>query len=407
MAADYTAYSSILKEVWTSKTLEAQLYQDNPFLATIEKRKPAITIGDTAQTPIHTGRSGGYSAKPRGGGSLNAADEQKVNAASWTWTHHYFQIQIESATIDETSNNSLAAAEVVDVEVSGAVDDMRKQLTRQFVGGNGDSLITACGTTSGSTEIELNAEDGYDALVRGWLGVGSIVDIGTASEVVPSVVSDESVTAVEISATTPSITVASSSTTDSSDYVSIANNRSGTTAYETNGLRNIVSTSETLGGITTTAEPNWVAAKEDSTDQALSLSNIAALQTAVFQKTGKTPDWVLTSPKQQEKFYLLVQPQVRFEGEMKMGAGKTGGVNWNGMQVDAQPDVKDRFWFTLTKDSLFCLRTEGPAWMPQKYGNKGILDWNQGNTSLVSAAVYRTQLAASRRNCNAVMSDLQ
>jgi len=405
MAADYTAYSSILKEVWTSKRLEEQLYQDNPFLDQVEKRKPAVSIGDTAQTPLHLGRSGGYSVMPRGGGALNAADEQKVNAASWTWTHHYFQIQIESSTIDETSNNNLAAAEVVETEVSGAIDDMRKQLTRQFVGGDQTALISACGTTSGSTEIELNAEDGYDALVRGWLGVGSIVDIGTTA-VETDIINNESVTAVEISSTTPSITVASSSTTDSSDYVSIADARSGTTSYESNGLLNIVDTGDTLGGITVASEPNWVAAREDSTAQDLSLNAIAQQQEAVFQKTGKTPDWCLTSPKQQRLFYLLVQPQVRFEGDLKLGAGSVGGVQWNGMKIDAQPDVKDRHWFTLTKKNLFTIRTEGPAWMPEKYGNKGILDWNQGNTSMVSAAVYRTQLCTDRRNAHAKISDL-
>ena len=235
MSADYTAYESILKEVWTSKTLEEQLYQGNPFLEAMEKRKPAISIGDTAQTPIHTGRSGGYSVKPRSGGALNAPDSQKVNAASWVWTHHYFQIQIESSTIDETANNSLAAAEVVDTEVTGAVDDLRKQITRQFVGGDGTALIAPV-TPDGSTTVVLDG-DGYDALVRGWLGVGSLVDIGTDTDE-QLAVEDGRIVSVDVDPTTPTITLDKTCATTAQEYVSIAGARSGTTSYEANGLRN-------------------------------------------------------------------------------------------------------------------------------------------------------------------------
>jgi len=403
MSADYTAYESILKEVWTSKTLEEQLYQGNPFLEAMEKRKPAISIGDTAQTPIHTGRSGGYSVKPRTGGALNAPDSQKVNAASWVWTHHYFQIQIESSTIDETANNSLAAAEVVDTEVTGAVDDLRKQITRQFVGGDGTALIAPV-TPDGTATVVLDG-DGYDALVRGWLGVGSLVDIGTDTDETLAVDSGR-IISVDVDPTTPTITLDTTCATTATEYVSIAGARSGTTSYEANGLRNIVSETDTVGGIAVADEPNWRAAREDDTAQDLSLANIATLQEAVFQQTGGSPDWVVTSPKQQSAFYLLIQPQVRFAGDSKLGAGNVGGAIWNGLKVDAQPDVLDKDWFTLTKKDLFTVSTEGPAWIPQKYGNKGILDWSQGNTSLVSAAVYRVNLACSRRNSHASLTNL-
>ena len=403
MSADYTAYESILKEVWTSKTLEEQLYQGNPFLEAMEKRKPAIQIGDTAQTPIHTGRSGGYSVKPRNGGTLNAADSQKVNAASWVWTNHYFQIQIESSTIDETANNSLAAAEVVDTEVTGAVDDMRKQITRQFVGGDGTARIAPV-TADGTDTITL-AGDGYDALVRGWLGIGSIVDIGTATDQV-SGVGSASITAVDIDPTTPTITLDATVTSGGDDFISIAGARDGTTSYEANGLANIVSQELAVGGIAVADVPNWAAADVDNTSQDLSLAAIASLQEGVFQQTGKSPDWVVTSPKQQSAFYLLIQPQVRFAGDNKLGAGNVGGAIWNGLQVDAQPDVLDRDWWTLTKADLFTVSTSGPVWLPQHYGGSGILAWVQGATCLASAASYRVQLACSRRNSHAALTNL-
>lgn len=403
MGADYTAYESILKEVWTSKTLEDQLYNGNPFLEAMEKRKPAIVIGDTAQTPIHTGRSGGYSVKPRDGGILNPANKQKVNAASWVWTNHYFQIQIESSTIDETANNSLAAAEVVDTEVTGAVEDMRKQITRQFVGGDGTARIAPV-TADGTTTVELEG-DGYDALVRGWLTIGQTVDIGTAADQVSGCDSAR-IVSVEVDAAAPTVTLDETVTSSAADFISIAGARDGTTSYEANGLANIVSQELTVGGIAVADVPNWAAADVDNTSQDLSLAAIASLQEAVFQQTGKSPDWVVTCPKQQSAFYLLIQPQVRFAGDNKLGAGNVGGAIWNGLQVDAQPDVLDRDWWTLTKADLFTVSTEGPVWMPQKYGESGILNWVQGSTAMASAAAYRVQLACSRRNSHAALTNL-
>jgi hypothetical protein len=51
-------------------------------------------------------------------------------------------------------------------------------------------------------------------------------------------------------------------------------------------------------------------------------------------------------------FYSLLQNQVRFAGEMKMGAGNFGGVTWGNTKVDAYPAVLDTDWFCLTLSDL-------------------------------------------------------
>jgi hypothetical protein len=411
MAADYTAYETVLKEVWTADRLETQFYNENPFLDTVEKDSPSYSIGDKAIVPVHTGRSGGYSVVPRSGSAaLNAADEQKVTEATFTWTHHWHQIQIESNTIDETSGKAKAVASVVDTEVNGAIDDMRKQITRQFLGGNGDALIAQCGTTAAANEVELAATGaGYDAIVRGWLYPGLPVDIGTTSDENTTANSDSAdsliISAVEESATTPSITVSSAITTGSTDYVSIAGARSGATSYEANGLLNIVGTGN-LGGITVSSTPSWQAASVDSTAQDLTLPLLYAKQRQVNQKTGKSANWSVTSLKQQENLYKLLQVQARFDGDRNLGAGNVGGVNFAGMKVDAQPDVRDKHWFFLTKEDLFLLRDSKPDWAPRKYGSGGILEWKQGSTALVSALVWRVNLCPRRRNSHAALTGL-
>lgn len=412
MAADYTAYATVLKEVWTSDRLEKQFYDENPFLDTVEKDAPSYSIGDKAIVPVHTGRSGGYTVVPRSGSSaLNAADEQKVTEATFNWTHHWFQIQIEASTIDETKGKAKAVANVVDTEVNGALSDMRNQITRQFLFGNGDALLAQCGTTAAATEVELSSTgDGYDAIVRGFLYPGLTVDVGTTSDENTTANSDAAdsltISAVEESSSTPSITLSSAITTGSTDYVSIANARSGSTSYEANGLRNIVGTGN-LGGITVSSTPSWQAAKVDSTSQDLSLPLLYSTQRQVNQKTGKNPNWCVTSLKQQEALYKLLQVQVRFDGDKSLGAGNVGGTTVAGMKIDALPQVRDRDWFFLTKEDLFLLREGGPKWAPQEYGNKGILDWKQGTTALVSALKWNVNLCPRRRNSHAALIGLK
>lgn len=406
MAADYTAYSAILKEVWHPDRLESSIYQENPFLEKLEKKKPTISIGDKCLTPVQLGRSGGYGAVPRtGSATLNAADEQKVNAAEYTWTHHWFQVQIDTATVDETQGKAKAVAEVVETEIGGALDDLRKQLTRQLVGGNGDALIAQCTTGGASTTVNLlSTGDGYDAIVRGWLYPGLKVDVGTTAAEA-SLVGDSEITAVSESVSTPTITISDSITTSSSHYISVANNRSGTTSYETNGLRNIVGTS-TLATLNPSTYPVWQS-YVDTTTQDLTLPLVYRQRREVYQRTGKNPNWVITSPVQMEALSLLLQTQMRFDSASKMDTGGYESAQYAGMTIDCQPDVRDRDWFTLSKDCLFVLRTEAPAWASQKYGgSREPIEWQQGTTKLVGGLVYRMQLATSRRNAHAALTGL-
>lgn len=409
MAADSTAYDAVLKEVWHPDRLESQLYQENPTLESLEKRQPSAQHGDKVVTPIHTGRGGGYSVVPRAGSSnLNEATSQELNQASWTYTHHWQQIAIESNTIDETSGNANAVAQVVETEVQGALDDLRKQISRQ-VFGNGDSLIAECDTTSASTTVELLTTGyGYDAIVRGHLHADLVVDIGTtASET--SVAADRTITAVKEDSADPDITISGAAvTTAAGDYVSIANSRSGTTSYEMNGLRDMVgSTTSVLGGIDPATVTNWKPAQVDSTTTSITLPKTYELQRSVMQKTGRNPDWVLTSLKQQENLYKLAQPQVRFQGDASLGAGNVGGFSLNGMKIDAVPDCYDRLMFFLTRKCLFLVRTEKPKWAPAAYeGGSGILRWKQDTTQFVSALVYRIEFALDRRNANAAFTAL-
>lgn len=414
MAQTVANLASVLKDAWTSERVAKQFYNANPVLDKLRKVE-ATMIGQQAQVPIHSGRSGGYTSTNAAGGSLNPAGNQVTAQAVYTLVYHWFQIQIETAALNQSSANMQSIIAAKDLEMQGAIDDVSKQCSRQLVG-NGDGLIANCTTGGASTTVNLlpaaSGGKGYDAIVRGHLYVGLPVDVGTTADT-DSLATGSVITAVSESATAPTITIGSSITTTNSHWVSIANPNSATAANpELNGFRNLVSTAS-LGGINpaTAGSEYWQPAKVDTATTSFSLDLALDLQRAVFQKSGKFMAQVVTSAKQMANFYSLLQNQVRFSGEQGLGAGNVGGLvglSWNGLGVNVFPDVYDSEWYCLTLDDL-CQITgsiKQPTWTSDLEGAGGSLRWAQGTTNFVEGLVFPFQVGLQRRNTHAAATGL-
>ena len=402
MAATLTSLDAALKETWTSDRLEEQLYQDNPLLDELEKTT-RYNVGAQAITPLHVGRNGGYTALPAAGGTLNTAGEQKLAQAVWNYTHHHQQIKLQGSAIDGTMNNSVAVASAVDIEVSGALNDLRKQLSRQAFS-SGDALVAQCAVGGPSATINLNVADGQNALQRGWLFPGLYVDVGTTANEI-AIVNGEAITAVSADdAAQPTITVTSSVSTTTSHYVSVKDSRSGTTSYEMNGLDNIAgSATASLGGINPTTETSWKPTV-NSTSTTLTLDVLLSLQRGTYQKTGVNGDMLIFSPLQRQNFYSLLQQQERFVNG-RLGAGAVEDTVWNGMKVIAHPDAKNGRVYVISKKNLFILCSGKPYWQSQVTGGKA-LDWIQGEDSYGGKLTYRIQLGTNKRNAHAAVTGL-
>lgn len=408
MAADLTSMDAALKETWTSDDLEEQIYQDNPFLDEIEKTS-RYHVGAQAVTPLHVGRNAGYTALPAGGGTLNAAGQQDLAQATWNYTHHNQQIAVQGSAIDGTNDSSLSVANAIDTEVTGALADLRKQFTRQaFMDGTG-AISGVLTDGSADTTIELNVADGFNALERGWLYPGAVVDVGTTADT-DSKVDGEAIISVVESETAPSITVTASTTyTAGTEFVywhEAAGGGAQTASREMNGLDNIVASAATaLGGITANAEPTW-GASIDSTSQALTLALMYKRNRVVQQKTGRPSDYVLTGLKQEQRFYELLQMQTRFDGDRDLGAGNVSGPKFAGMQVHAHPDCKNERMYFLTKKHIFICAVAKPYWVNKVEGGGNVLRWIQGTDSYGSKLTYRMQLCTNRRNAHSALTAL-
>lgn len=390
MAATLTTMNAALKRVHHSDSIVEQLYQEDPFLDKIQSQT-SYKNGEVHRVTIHTGRNAGTTFLPDGGGTLNTAGQQGLNKADYKYKHMHQQIAIQEDTIEATAGNANAVAEVLDVEVGGAVNDLRKQITRTLFG-NGDALI--CGVrTASSTTVNLELLDGYNAVERGWLFAGLPVDIGTTADEV-AILDGEAIVSVTDSVSDPEIVMTTScNVTATTHFVSLKNSRSGTTSYEPNGLRNIVSTSATLGGLA--ASSTWSAAGVDTTAQPLTLSLMLQARQKINQKGGGNGDFVLTGLKQERKFYELLQQQVQFQGDNALGAGgKT--PTWQGQSIMAHPDCPNEDMYFGVMKHLFHVASRKPFWVNAITGGN-ILAWIQGTSSYGSKLGYHFDLATDRR----------
>lgn len=416
MAQTPTTLSSVTKERWTDDEIQKQWLASDKLLSRVERETESTMIGRQAQTPIWPDlNSGGYTSTGSGGGSINTATNQPTAQAAWTLVQHFMPISMEFGTINQSKSNLQSVISGKNLEIQGAIATVRNQGTRQLVT-NGDGKVATCGAaTAAAIPLTAAASEGaaygYSSIVRDWLRPGAVVDIGVVGDT-DSIATAATVTAVAESATAPTITTSAGSVTvDTSTFVYIANPNSATAANtETNGLRNIVATTGALGGINpaTAGSEYWAAASRDTATTVLSLDLILSLNRGVLQKTGEQFTDTVTGYKQQMNFYSLLQNQVRFPGDMKLGAGNFGGVTWGNTKVDAYPEVLDTDWFCLTMKDI--IRITGDITKPTWYSNLAGMTQGHiptlGSTALGDQLVFAYQIGCRRRKSHAAATGL-
>jgi hypothetical protein len=93
------------------------------------------------------------------------------------------------------------------------------------------------------------------------------------------------------------------------------------------------------------------------------------------------------SPKQMANLNLLLQNQVRFTDDVKLGAGGIPGVpglNWNGNGMNIYPDIVDKELYFITRSDLVKIfgNIKKPTWTSELEGTGEGLRWTQGADQL-------------------------
>lgn len=406
--ADITAVTNILKKVYPSDEIESQLQDDALTYSQIQKTKDYHdAVGDKAVMFTKVGRNIGTSARSLNGGTLGAAGHQRTQKLEYDYTANYITIKILGTTIAKMATARQSAIRAIDLEVSGALLDLKKDLQRQiFLAGDGK--IATCGTTTASTTVNLSTAvtatttviNNNDAIQNGWLDSGEYIDIGTLAA--PTTILDGTSTGVTISSltdsdTAPAIVLSSGaiSTTANTHFVFKSGNvAASSVSYEMNGLGNIVESSGTVGGLSTATEATW-ASPVVTASASLARSH---MQSAYRQsrKFGGKPNFIVTSLNHQEDYYNLLQSQVRFPDDSSLASGQVDGPMFNKIPVSADPDCPRGVMYFLEKEKLFNFSAGDINWQNTTTGGD-VLAWVQTEDSFVARAAVYGNIGTDRR----------
>lgn len=392
MAATESSLEAALDVIWTRRRFVEQLFEENRFMDKL-KKTDKYTQGKEAKVPLHVSRNGGFTSLPSGGGNLNSAGNQGYDEATFKLTHHHQQAALQGDILDISEDKQGSIVTAADEEITRALNDMERQFTRMSYG-DGTGLIAQC-RTSNTNNVDLNTTSGRIAIERGWIYEGQQVDVGT-KEAETAILDGATVTFVDdanYAFTSSTGNVAGEGTTH---YVSNKNARSGETSYEMNGLKNVISESLTLGGLSPSVQRQWKATV-NSTTTTLTIAALLTAQRKIRQRRGKSPTFFLTGLLQQQKFYELLEQQVHFGSDKGLTAGADDSTTWNGMEIFADPDCPDEDLYMGHWEHLFMVRNKDPYWQNAVTGGNK-LAWIQGTDSYGGKITWRANLAADRRN---------
>lgn len=223
--------------------------------------------GLKAVKPLHTGRSTGIGARLEDE-DLPAAGNQAYKQAQFDLAYLYGRARFTGQAIQKTKTDAGAFMRVVTDELDRLRDDLALDNARQFYG-DGTGAIATIPTGVASATQTLSSDE---ALQKGYLYPGMLVDIGTAanptSVASAAVISDVNVASKQI------ILTASVTSTNGAVVSRAGNNKANGTKEIDAGLQALISgAANTIGGINASTFSIWDNMR-DTTGGSLTLDNL-------------------------------------------------------------------------------------------------------------------------------------
>lgn len=328
--ATLTTLSNILKDFYLPPVVE-QLNNEVLLLQRLEKQSEDL-FGNQAVVPIHTARSGGIGPAAEGA-ALPAAGNQQYKKATYDLKYLYGRIGVTGPSVAKTASEAGSFLRALRAEMDGIRNDLKRDVARQAWGSaHGNGLIAKCGVTTSANVVVLSSSE---ALVKGHLYVGMVVDIGT-SPGATSVATARNITAINVA--TPSITIDGAAvTTSASHFVA----RSGAGGAEITGVAEYVNTTAgvTIGGLNpaTAGQEVWENKRvmNAGTPRAVSLDLIAQTFAQSRIENGEV-SLCAGSIAMERAIFLLLQSQVRYMNPDDLDGG------FRAIEVMNKPFVADR-----------------------------------------------------------------
>ncbi|MHA2046383.1 MAG: phage major capsid protein [Candidatus Thorarchaeota archaeon] len=452
-AAILSNYSYVLKKFYLPAIRE-QINNATVLMRRLKRNQESVS-GKNATIAVHYGRNLGSIALGDGG-LLPDAGYQQVIETIVPMKYNYGRITVSGPTIAASRDAKGAYAKAIDYEMKGLIKDVSKDCNRQFWGsGYG---VLARYDTGGDTATSFFCQKKY--LGTGGAGFGS----GFGSKyVMPEGQTGLECVAVVITAGT-SITVdatplAPSAVTKASTYDDVTvtdpsvSEAAGTVIIKGNATRAVCSSGDSdteidrkemmgIWGIVNNEDPVNVFTSDGATKgvtgenglqslaegtydwwKASVLSHAAgryqaqrALTTDLMQEAvdaveaqladdmggAQSPTIILTTRAIRRKYVDLLVQDKRFV-DWKVMDGGYKVIEFNGIPIAVDNDAIDGEMYFLYEPSMQIYQMSDLSWM-ERDGN--VLDRLLGYDAYEATLFWYAELGCSRRNVNAVLTDL-
>lgn len=398
-----TGVDALLKNVYRGPWVE-QLNQETQILDILEKTDANQLgtfsgFGRQLIFPVHSSRNRGRGSVTDGG-QLATAGTQGTMDGIVTMTYFNIGIELTDQAIKQSKSDEGSFVRTLTFEMDLALTDMRKDITRVAYG-TGDGLLASC-TTTQATVNTFAVDSGQ------FIAVGDTIDVIVRSSGATSTgATQRQVTAVAYTGAAGSSSQANANVTISGAAISVDNTFgvyvSGDRSNESDGLRNICSTSRTLHQINSATNQFW-----DSNIKQFGWANpsedgIMSLAQTIRQRSGKTPDMGMLTLGGQRRLANTYASSKRFNDAnvLKPEGGYAGAIpvaaGGTPIPMMADVDCPNGTGFLLSKQSFAWAQLGPPDWLEAPDGKGSILYLKDGSSLGTKARTWQAWMCWDAR----------
>jgi len=397
MPAALQSIEPYLKEVY-APSIRKQLNDEVVLLNRIENSGTNIsseTEGKYVTFPIHVRRNSGIGSRNEND-PLPVPGQQGYAAARVKLKHGYGAISVTGPAIDMSDSDPKAFARVIDQEITGLKNDLKKDMNRQFYGDGTGAISRVATSATGVNTFEV--EDAF------LFQLDAVVDVVTAPQTIA--VQARVVTDVDLSANTITLSGAAFNVTAGQLIT-----RQGAINREITGFASIIRDTGLLYNINPATEPEWAATVRDNggTPRQLTEGLMTEVSDAVRVKGGKT-SLILYSLGVRRSYANLLSQLRQVVNKTEFTGGFSGlafTTDRGEIPVLADPDAPKGTALFIDESHLTFYRDEPWNWLDRDGSMwKQSTDANGVYDRWYAHLVERHELATDRRNAHARLDDL-
>jgi len=448
--ATLSTYDEVLKLFYT-EGIQDQLNNDTVLASFLERNERDIS-GKDAKIQCHYGRNAGVGSRADAG-ALPTSTYQLYKMATVPMKYHYGTVKFTGPTIAATRDNRGAYTQVMDTEIRGLVNDVKKEQNRQMWGCGygvlGRWLTGAAASQTCQKAYRSNAAcgDGFGST----FGAKYMTEGRTVSMAVVASASSSAFKKLTIDADALTVAITKGSVSDTivlsanptvtelagtyycrpASIVTITSaSAAGAARLEMMGLRGIVTADETLDDLTLfnagtdvgcfddddlqglahgtyamwNAQVRTHASGRYAGQRALEFNHMQQVFDDVEEAAGVSvgPNLILTTRAIRREYLELCRAERRTVNTMQLDGGWTG-LDYNGVPLVVDNDAIDGEIYFLTTADIQVYQMADWNWM-QKDG--AILHRTSGYDIYEAALFKYAEMGCTHRNTQGVLCDI-